>query len=80
MTVSNNSTVNDVFIRKDNSPSSLPPSSCVVTVSVPARVSVGEGDSGGMVRVCATLTGGSADTVIDTAINVTLATSDSPPG
>ena len=43
-------------------------------------MSVSEGVAGGVVQVCAEISGGSADIRTTTAINATLATSESSPG
>ena len=52
----------------------------LVSISVPASVSVSEGVTGGAVQVCARISGGSDDVKTTTAISARLATSESSPG
>jgi hypothetical protein len=53
---------------------------CLVTISVPASLSVSEGAVGGTVEVCAELSGASPDTRTTSIISATLATIESSPG
>jgi hypothetical protein len=50
---------------------------CLVTITVPAALSVSEGVAGGTVEVCAELSGASPDTRTTSIISATLATIES---